>query len=151
MTTHALDATDHRLIDVLQQEGRISNLDLAERVGLSPTPCSRRVRRLEQMGVITGYGARINRAAMGQGVSVMVNVRLSRQSPADIEQFCAAVLALPEITECLLVTGNLDYILKVRAADVEALRDFVLTQLKNIPCVSETSTMLILDTVKRTE
>ena len=87
---------------------------------------------------------------MGQGVSVMVNVRLSCQSPADIEEFMSAVHRLPEITECLLVTGNLDYVLKVQTRDVEALRDFVLKELKAIPSVSETSTMLILDSVKTT-
>lgn len=145
-----LDAIDKKLLAILQREGRISNLDLAERVGLSATPCSRRVRRLEEQGVITGYGARVNPAALGQNVSVMVNVRLSRQTPADIEEFLAAVRRLPEITECMLVTGNLDYILKVSTRDVEALRNFVLKELKNIPSVSETTTMLVLDTVKST-
>lgn len=148
MTTIAIDDTDRQIITILKQEGRISNLDLADRIGLSPTPCSRRVKRLEETGVITGYGAHINPLAMGQGVSVMVNVRLSRQTPADIEEFMSAVHRLPEITECLLVTGNLDYVLKVQTNDVEALRDFVLKELKAIPSVSETSTMLILDVVK---
>ena len=150
MTNTSLDATDRRIIEVLTREGRISNLDLAERIGLSPTPCSRRVKRLEKEGVITGYGARINAAASGQGVSVIVQVRLSQQTPADIEAFMSAVHRLPEITECLLVTGNLDYVLKVQTRDVEALRDFVLKELKAIPCVSETWTMLILDVAKST-
>ncbi|WP_299356885.1 Lrp/AsnC family transcriptional regulator [uncultured Shimia sp.] len=151
MTKATLDATDHKIIAVLQTEGRISNLDLAERVGLSPTPCSRRVKRLEDTGVITGYGARIDPDVLGHGVSVMVNIRLSRQSPSDIKEFLAAVHSLPEITECLLVTGNLDYILKIRTRDVDALKEFVLSKLKNVPCVSETTTMLILETVKSTE
>ena len=98
--------------------------------------------------MILGYGAKVNSKAMGYGVSVMVNVRLSSQSPSDIEDFMSAVRRLPEITECLLVTGNLDYVLKVETYDVEALRDFVLKELKAIPCVYETSTMLILDSVK---
>lgn len=144
-----LDVIDHRILRILRQEGRISNLELAERVGLSPTPCSRRVRRLESSGVITGYGAHISPTAMGHGVSVMVNIRLSRQSPADIEEFLSAVKKMPEVTECLLVTGNLDYILKARAKDVEELKDFVLAKLKKIPCVSDTTTMLILETVKQ--
>ena len=150
MTNPALDETDRRIIAVLSDEGRISNLDLADRIGLSPTPCSRRVKRLEEAGIIMGYGARVNPTAMGQSVSVMVQVRLSQQSPADIEAFMSAVHRLPEITECLLVTGNLDYVLKVQTKDVEALRDFVLKELKAIPCVSETSTMLILDVAKST-
>ncbi len=150
MTNSKLDATDRKIIAVLQTEGRISNLDLAERVGLSPTPCSRRVKRLEDTGIIAGYSARIDPGVLGHGVSVMVNVRLSRQSPSDIKEFLAAVHSLPEITECLFVTGNLDYILKVKTRDVDELKDFVLSKLKNVPCVSETTTMLILETVKST-
>lgn len=150
MTTPTLDQTDRNIIAILASEGRISNLELADRIGLSPTPCSRRVRRLEEEGVITGYGARINPAALGQNVSVMVQVRLSHKTPADIDAFRAAVRRLPEITECLLVTGNLDYILKVQTTDVEALRHFVLQELKAIPSVSETTTMLILDVAKST-
>jgi Lrp/AsnC family leucine-responsive transcriptional regulator len=151
MATVELDATDRRILHVLQAEGRISNLDLSERVGLSPTPCGRRVRRLEEAGVITGYGARINPAALGLGVSVIVTVRLARQSPTDISEFLAAVYRQPEITECLLVTGNLDYILRLRVRDVEALRDFILTKLKTVPCIAETSTLLILEAYKSTE
>ncbi len=150
MTTTQLDHTDRKIIAVLANEGRISNLELADRIGLSPTPCSRRVRRLEEEGIIMGYGARINPAAMGQSVSVMVQVRLSQQTPADIEAFMSAIHRLPEIKECLLVTGDLDYVLKVQTKDVEALRDFVLKELKAIPSVSETSTMLILDVAKST-
>jgi Lrp/AsnC family transcriptional regulator, leucine-responsive regulatory protein len=82
-----LDAIDRRIIAVLQAEGRISNLELAERIGLSPTPCSRRLKRLEESGVIAGYGARINPAALGLSISAIVTVRLARQSPADIEEF----------------------------------------------------------------
>lgn len=148
MTKITLDSTDRKIIAVLAKEGRISNLELADRIGLSPTPCSRRVKRLEAEGVIMGYGARINSAAIGQGVSVMIQVRLSQQSPDDIDEFMSAVHRLPEITECLLVAGNLDYVLKVQTEDVESLRDFVLKELKTIPSVSETSTMLILDVAK---
>jgi len=148
MTNTALDDIDRKILTVLEGEGRISNLDLADRVGLSPTPCSRRVKRLEETGVIAGYGARIDPAALEQGISVLVTVRLAQQSPTDIKSFIDAVAGLPEITECLLVTGNLDYVLRVRAKDVDALKEFVLTKLKAIPSVSETTTMLILETVK---
>jgi Lrp/AsnC family transcriptional regulator, leucine-responsive regulatory protein len=143
-----LDTIDLRMIAVLQAEGRISNLALAERIGLSPTPCSRRLKRLEESGVIAGYGARINPAALGLGISAIVTVRLARQSPADIEEFLTAVRRHPEIIECLLVTGNLDYILRIRVKDVDALKTFILTKLKPISCVSETSTMLILESSK---
>jgi Lrp/AsnC family leucine-responsive transcriptional regulator len=151
MAGDELDAVDRRILSVLQSEGRISNLDLAERIGLSPTPCNRRLRRLEEIGVITGYGARMNPVALGLGVSVIVTVRLARQTPSDIEEFLAAVRRHPEITECLLVTGDVDYVLRIRVRDVESLRDFMLTKLKNLPCVSETSTMLILEACKSVE
>lgn len=140
-----LDLMDHRILDILQSDGRITMLDLADRVGLSPTPCSRRVKRLEDEGVITGYGARVDDGALGWNVEALVTVRLASQGAGDIEAFLGAVRRRPEITECLLVAGNIDYVLKVRVRDVEGLRTFILEGLKTVPCVAETSTMLILD------
>jgi Lrp/AsnC family transcriptional regulator, leucine-responsive regulatory protein len=148
MTSVELDAIDRRILSILRLEGRISNLELAERVGLSPTPCSRRLKRLEDTEVISGYGARINHAILGFGVSAVVTIRLGRQSPADINTFLLAVRSNSEITECLLVTGSLDYVLRIQVRDVEALKTFILTKLKTIECVSETTTMLILETPK---
>ena len=148
MTTFQLDAADRHILGILQSEGRISNLELADRVGLSPTPCSRRVKRLEDAGVITGYGARIDPAALGLGISAIVTVRLSSPSQDEIAEFLAAVRRRAEITECLLVAGNLDYVLRVQVRDVQDLRDFILTGLKTISCISETSTMLILESSK---
>ena len=148
-SNYQIDDIDRRILSVLQHEGRISNLELADRIGLSPTPCSRRLKKLEESGVIIGYGARIDPVALGCTINVIVSVRLANQSSADIEMFLNAVQKLTEITECLLVTGSLDYVLRVQARDVQALRDFILTELKRLPCVAETSTRLILDTVKR--
>ena len=148
MTHIELDAIDHRIINVLQREGRISNLDLAERVGLSPTPCSRRLKRLEDTGVISGYGARINPAALGLGISAIVSVRLRRQTPANFKTFFSRVRGHPEITECLLVAGDVDYILRVRVRDVDALKTFLLEKVQLIESVSHTSTMLILEVTK---
>ena len=136
---------DHRILDILQKDGRITMLDLADRVGLSATPCSRRVKRLEDEGVITGYTARVDIAAMGWSVEALVTVRLASQGAEDIQAFLKAVRLRPEITECLLVAGNIDYILRVRVKDVEGLRTFILEGLKTVPCVAETSTILILD------
>lgn len=149
MTIRELDATDRMILSVLQVDGRISNLDLAARVGLSPTPCSRRVRRLEESGVITGYGAKVDLTSQKEGITVQVSIRLSGQRPEDIDAFTDAINQIPEITECLLVTGNVDYLLTVQTDSVEGLRNFVLSKLKNIPCVSETTTMLILGSIKR--
>ncbi len=140
-----LDSIDRRILDVLSSDGRISNLDLAEKVGLSPTPCARRVQRMEADGVIRGYAARLDEDALGWRVNALVTVRLASRGPEDVEAFVAAVKKRSEITECLLVAGNLDYVLRVRVRDVDGLRAFILDGLKTIPCVAETSTMLILD------
>jgi Lrp/AsnC family leucine-responsive transcriptional regulator len=148
MSLRDLDATDHKILSVLQVDGRISNLELAQKVGLSPTPCSRRVRRLEQSSIITGYGAKVDLSNQREGITVQVSIRLAGQKPEDIDAFTDAVNQIPEITECLLVTGNVDYLLTVQTDSVDGLRDFVLSKLKNIPCVSETTTMLILGSIK---
>ena len=108
-----LDSIDHRILSVLRRDGRISMLDLAEDVGLSATPCARRVRRMEEEGVITGYAAQIDPMALGLNVSVLVSVRLARHGVEGTEQFLTAIARHPEITECLLVTGNIDYMTQI--------------------------------------
>jgi Lrp/AsnC family leucine-responsive transcriptional regulator len=138
------DPIDRRILSQLIDDGRISNLDLAERVGLSPTPCSRRIRQLEEAGVIEGYTARINPAALGLNLCVMVSVKLARHGPEGHEQFLKAISDRPEITECMLVTGASDYLLRVWVEDIEALRQFVTGTLQGLPTVAETSTMLVL-------
>ncbi|MFC3571279.1 Lrp/AsnC family transcriptional regulator [Paracoccus sp. TOH] len=140
-----LDAIDHRILTHLRAEGRISILDLAERVGLSPTPCGRRVRRLEEAGVIKGYAARIDPQALGLAISVLIAVRLARTGPEDNAGFLAALRDRPEVAECFLVTGNnIDYMLRVQVRDIDALGTFIRDVLQRIPAVGETSTMVIL-------
>lgn len=139
-----LDRIDHQILGILRHEGRIPVLELAERVGLSATPCGRRVRRLEEAGVIRGYGARIDDRALGRNISVLVAVRLARHAPEGTAEFLAAVGRCPEITECLLVTGAIDYMLRVSVADIEALGLFIRDRLQSIPAVTETTTMVIL-------
>lgn len=126
----------------------MSTLEVAEMVGLSPTPCSRRIKRLEENGVITGYTAQLNPAALGLSISVMVAVRLTRPSANAASQFFQAIAGRPEIVECLLVTGNIDYLLRVWVKDIDALRDFIMQALQTIPAVAETTTMVVLNTTK---
>ena len=145
---HNLDAMDHRILAALQANGRMSTLDVAEAVGLSPTPCSRRIKRLEETGVITGYTALVDPGALGLGISVVVSVRLARQGPDGHGQFLQAIRGRSEITECLLVTGNIDYLLRVRVKDMPALRELVTVNLQSIPTVAETSTMLVVEDVR---
>lgn len=139
-----LDAIDRRILAALVEDGRISTLDLAEKVGLSATPCSRRIRQLEEAGVIKGYTAKVDPAALGLSLCVVVSVRLARHGPDNHNQFMDAIKDRPEIVECLLVTGGVDYQLRVWVEDIEALRTFITTALQGIPAVAETSTMLVL-------
>ncbi len=139
-----LDSIDHRILSVLRRDGRVSMLDLAEEVGLSATPCARRVRRMEDAGVITGYAAQIDPMALGLNVSVLVSVRLARHGVEGTGQFLSAIARHPEITECLLVTGNIDYILRIWVKDIDALGTFIRDVLQSIPAVTETTTMVIL-------
>lgn len=138
------DAIDRRILARLIEDGRMSNLDVADRVGLSPTPCSRRIRHLEDAGVIEGYAARINPAALGLNLCVIVTVKLARHGPEGHEQFLRAIGDRPEIVECLLVTGGSDYLLRVWVENIDALREFITNALQAIPAVAETSTMLVL-------
>ena len=140
-----MDRIDRAILAVLRTDGRISNLDLAERVGLSPTPCGRRLKRLEDAGVIEGYAARINPKALGLTISVMIGVRLVKQTPDASAQFLSAIRELPEVTEWMFVTGSMDYLIRVWVKDVKALRRFIAESLQAIPSVAETSTMVTLD------
>lgn len=140
-----LDATDRKILTILERDGRIAMLELAARVGLSPTPCGRRVKRLEETGMIMGYGARINPVALGRMIEVLISVRLARHGPEGSEHFRAAMALRPEVTECLLVTGNVDYMLRISVADIDALARFIRDVLQAIPMVAETGTMVVLE------
>jgi DNA-binding Lrp family transcriptional regulator len=145
-----LDEIDCRILDALQQQGRISILDLAERVGLSPTPCARRVKRLEDIGVIEGYMAVLNPKSLGIGLDVFVNVRLRSSTRKEIDNFEQAIQGMPEVVECYLVTGSYDYLLHLRVADVDMFKDFVRQRLINIASVGETLSSISLEQTKFT-
>lgn len=139
-----LDSIDLRILNVLRVDGRISMLELADRVGLSPTPCARRVKRMEEAGVIKGYGAQVDPKALGLTVSVLCLVRLAQHGTDGTKQFLTAVAKHPEITECLLVAGSVDYVLRIWVRDIDALGTFIRDVLQSIPAVIETTTMVIL-------
>ncbi len=142
-----LDEIDRRILAELQDNARISNVDLAARVGLSPSPCLRRVRDLEESGVIRRYATLLDPAAVGLGVSVFVQVSLERQIEVGLESFEARVLARPEVLECYLMTGDADYMLRDVVPDVAAFERFLLDHLTRIPGVASIKSSFALKQV----
>jgi Lrp/AsnC family leucine-responsive transcriptional regulator len=143
-----LDRIDRRILDHLQEDGRISNLKLAEAVALSPTAVLARVQRLTRDGFIQGYEARLNPALLGAGMLVFVEVLLDRTTPNVFDAFRAAVQVYPEIQECHMVAGGFDYLIKTRVADMDAYRQFAGTVLWQLPGVRETRTYAVMEEVK---
>ncbi len=148
--TPELDRIDLRILQVLQGDGRLSNLKLAEAVSLSPTAVLARVQRLTREGYILGYEARLDPVKLGAGMLVFVEVLLDRTTPNVFEAFKAAVQVHPQILECHMVAGGFDYLLKTRAADMRAYRDFAGTVLWQLPGVRETRTYAVMEEVKST-
>lgn len=143
-----MDEVDRAILTVLEKDGRISNADLAERVGLSPSPCLRRVRRLEETGVIRGYQAVIDPAALGRGLRVIAGVRLVRHSRADVVAFERAIVQLPEVVFTHHVTGNFDYLLQVEVADLPAYEDFHANRLASLPGVAAVNSYVTMKTLR---
>lgn len=144
-----LDRIDRKILMLLQADARISNLELAERVGLSATPCARRVRMLEDKGVITGYTARIDLAKLGKGFFAFASVHLDSHAPAVTEAFERRVLELPEILEAYTVTGSSEYVLKIATEDLHAYNNLQRQKLLTIPHVLTIDSIFILHQVKR--
>ena len=143
-----LDRIDLKILNALQQDGRSSNLKLAEVVSLSPTAVLARVQRLTREGFILGYEARLNPLKLGAGLMVFVEVLLDRTTPHVFEAFRAAVQVRSEIMECHMVAGGFDYLLKTRMADMNAYREFAGSVLWQLPGVRETRTYAVMEEVK---
>jgi Lrp/AsnC family leucine-responsive transcriptional regulator len=144
----ALDQIDHRILAVLRQDGRITMQDLGARVGLSPTPCARRVARMEAAGLIRGYTALVDEGRLGQGVSVFISVRLDRQVDDALRTFEAAVTRMPEVVDCWLMTGTRDYLLRIATRDLAAYEAFLTRDLTRVPGVASIESSLSLRRVK---
>ena len=145
-----LDDTDRRLLRVLQRDGRISNLDLAQQCNLSASACSDRVRRLRQRGVITGFAAILDPKAIDRALLIFVEVQLDRTTGDTFTEFAHAAQRTPEILECHMVAGGFDYLIKARVADMDAYRVFLGDILVRMPGVRETRTYAVLEEVKST-
>ena len=143
-----LDGIDYRILARLQDNARISNSDLAREIGLSPSPCLRRVRDLENSGAIKGYAALLEPAVVGLPVSVFVQVTLERQVETALEDFERTVLARPEVMECYLMTGDADYMMRIVVADVRAYEKFLKEHLTRAPGVASINSSFALNQVK---
>ena len=143
-----LDAIDLRILAALQENARIANTELAAAVGLSPAPCLRRVRALEERGVIRKHVSLVSPAAVGLPVSVFVSISLERQVEEALKRFERVILARPEVMECYLMTGDADYLLRVVCADLGAYERFVLDHLTKVPGVSSIRSSFALKQVK---
>ncbi|MBL8257381.1 Lrp/AsnC family leucine-responsive transcriptional regulator [Pseudoxanthomonas japonensis] len=144
----AIDRTDRKILALLQNDGRITNLKLAEAIHLSPTATLDRVRRLTADGYVIGYRAVLNPMKLGVGMLVFVEVLLDRTTQNILEDFKEAVRALPEVMECHLVAGGFDYLLKLRAADMSDYRDIAGRVLWRLPGVRETRTYAVMEEIK---
>ncbi len=142
-----LDAIDRRILRQLQAEARLSNIGLAEAVGLSPSPCLRRVKGLEEHGVIRGYATLVDQNAVGLPVSVFVNVTLERQVEDNLASFESRICECPEVMECYLMTGDSDYLLRVVAADLQTYERFLLDHLTRFPGVASIKSSFALKQV----
>src|SRR5215510_1082276 len=148
MAETPLDPADLRILSVLQADGRISNVDLADRVGLSPSPCLRRTKQLEASGVLKSYVALLDRKRLGFGVEAFVQVSLERHQDRYDRAFREAVLSHPEIVGCYVMTGEMDYLLHILARDLEAYGRFTLDVLLKMPGVQDVKSSLALEVVK---
>ncbi len=133
----SMNSYDRRILEVLQQEGRISNQELSERIGLSQSPCLRRVRALEESGLIAGYRAILDARQLGLTLMALIHISMDRHTPDRFEKFDATVNALPEVLECLLITGqDADYQLKVVVKDMDAYQTLLLDKITRIEGVT---------------
>ena len=147
MAPRPLDPVDLKILTALQADSGISNVELAAKVGISPSPCLRRVKMLEREGFISGYRAVISRQAVGLGVRAFVEVKLERQSEEMTDKFLTRVQQLPEVVACYLVTGGLDYVLDVVATSLETYSELTITRLIRLPGVKEIRSSFVLKEV----
>jgi Lrp/AsnC family transcriptional regulator, leucine-responsive regulatory protein len=144
-----IDKIDRRILSILQGDGRIANVELADRIGLSPTSIGERLKRLQREGFVEGYGARLNPQRLGLGLLVFVEVLLDKTTSDVFEKFARAVQNAPEVLECHMVAGGFDYLVKVRLPDMAAYRKFLGERLLALPGVRETRTYAVMEEVKR--
>jgi Lrp/AsnC family leucine-responsive transcriptional regulator len=145
-----LDRIDHKILDILQRSGRISNTDLVEQVGLSMSPCSERVKRMEREGVITGYHAKISPKALGRTLLVFVEITLASKSSEVFDKVRKELLYMPEVQECHLVSGSFDYLVKARLRAMSEYRGLLGDMLKKLPVAAQSHSYVVMEEIKET-
>ncbi|WP_342237488.1 Lrp/AsnC family transcriptional regulator [Inquilinus sp. OTU3971] len=143
-----LEPVDLRILAALQQDGRLTNQALSAEVGLSTSPCWRRVRQLEEDGVIQGYAALLDRRRIGLGVLAFIRVRIDSHSAAEAEEFSESVQQLPEVVACYSIAGDSDFLLQVVAPDLDSYADFAMAVVRRLPGIKEMQTMFVLKEIK---
>jgi Lrp/AsnC family transcriptional regulator, leucine-responsive regulatory protein len=144
-----LDRTDSRILSALQADGRLSVVNLAQSIGLSPTPCARRIRQLEQEGVIEGYAAIVNPVRLGLNVQAFIQVKLQQHADDIVTAFERELAKLEEVIACYATTGESDFLVHVAVPDLETLSSVVLKKLLKIPGVRDLHSSIVLETIKR--
>lgn len=146
-----MDSKDRQILKELQADGRLSNQDLSERVNLSPSPCLRRLRLLEEAGVITGYAALVDQKAWGLPVTVFIRIKLERHGDEAVQAFERAIIDMPQVMDCWLMTGRSDYLLRVIAADLDDYEKFVRRELQRVPGIASIDTSFAYGRVKHAQ
>ena len=150
MTEPKLGRIDLNILRILQKDGRISYTDLAKQVGLSVTPCIERVKRLERENYILNYGARVSAQKLNQSLVVFVQIRLNHTSQKNFEEFRRSVMDLENVQSCFLVSGNYDYLLKARVADMASYRELLGHRILKLPAVQESTSYVVMEELKDT-
>ena len=143
-----LDRIDRKILDTLQADGRLSNVDLAERVGLSPSPCLRRVKRLEDAGMIAGYRAVLDRKAIGLGLTVFIEIKVGKHSRDNANALQEALLTIPEVVSCHMVSGISDFLAEVVVPDLEAYERLMTDKILTLPTIEDVRSNFAIRTIK---
>lgn len=146
-----MDSKDRQILQELQANGRLTNQELSERVNLSPSPCLRRLRLLEEQGVITGYAALVDQKAWGLPVTVFIRIKLERHGDEAVQAFERAIIEMPKVMDCWLMTGRSDYLLRVIAADLDDYEQFVRRDLQRVPGIASIDTSFAYGRVKQAQ
>ncbi len=143
-----MDEIDQKILRILQERGRISNIDLSREIDLSPAPTLERVRKLEKQRIIEGYHAQVNLGKMGITIKALIQITLTRQQEVSIHKFIESIMHIPEVVECYQVTGDYDYLLRVLTSDIEALDKLITDKISKIPEVGQIKSHIILSEIK---